>query len=873
MKRDSLPATDTATAAIAPAPRRLVLPTWKQVWFQLHWFIGITAGTVLIAIGVTGALLVFEDEMLDLLNPGVRHMPVRNAPALAPQQVAQAVRGAHPERRVTSVIVYAEPGTAARVGLAPLPGQPRGETVYVHPYTGTLQPQLAGEAAFEWIESLHRWLLLGREAGKPVTGTLALCLLGLALSGLYLRWPRNAGNWHTWLTIDTRLKGRSFLWALHSVAGTWALLAYVIFTLTGAYWAFDAVRSTVDGWAGVTRPPREAVSPVINPVARVPGAKRASPVPVDLAPAWQTFVRNAAGWQMAFLRFTDKPGGPIQVAWLAADAPHPRARGAMTIAADGTLKKNEPYAQKSPGARALTTIYPLHIGTYFGLPGRIAMLLAGLALPGFAVTGWMLYLKRRRQARAARAERGRLVAGHGGGHAVAATGNPILVAYASQTGQAERLALRTAAALQAAGTPADVRPVAALAPQDLGRYHEALFVASSYGEGEPPDGARRFARLLADSTQRLAHLRYAVLALGDSTYAQYCGFGRALDDRLAALGGMRLFAPVEVDNGDEAAVARWSSALACLGAAPLAAAPSAAAPWQSLVLAQRTLLNPGSLGAPLFEVRLAGDAGHWLPGALVEIEARHADAVVQAWLDRSGLDGDALAGGGRLASLLAASELPDPGHAFDSAQACVAVLKPLAPRRYSVASLPADGAVALLVRQVRHEQGLGLASGWLTAHAAPGTAVRCRLLANPAFAPVDTDVPCIYIGNGSGLAGLRGHLRARVAAGRRRNWLLFGERQRAFDALCAGELARWAAEGFLPELDLVFSRDGEGYVQDRLRSRGEALRAWVADGAVLYVCGSLQGMAGGVDAALAELLGRDTVELLAAEGRIRRDVY
>jgi len=124
MKRDLLPA--TATETIAAAPRRLVLPTWKQVWFQLHWFIGITAGTVLIAIGLTGALLVFEDEMLDLLNPGVRHVPVQAAPALAPQQVAQAVRGAHPERRVTSVIVYAEPGTAARVGLAPLPGQPRG---------------------------------------------------------------------------------------------------------------------------------------------------------------------------------------------------------------------------------------------------------------------------------------------------------------------------------------------------------------------------------------------------------------------------------------------------------------------------------------------------------------------------------------------------------------------------------------------------------------------------------------------------------------------------------------------------------------------------------------------------------------------------
>lgn len=879
MKRDSLPASippASPTASQPIASRRWTLPTWRQAWFQLHWFVGITAGTVLVVIGLSGALLVFKEEMLDLANPGVRHVPAQNAPALAPQQVAEAVRAAHPERRVASVIVYSAPGTAARVGLAALPGQPRGESVYVHPYTSALQPHLAGEAAFEWIEFLHRWLLLERETGKPVTGTLALCLFGLALSGLYLRWPRNARNWRTWLTFDTRLKGRSFLWALHAVAGTWALVAYLVFTLTGAYWAFDVVRSTVDGWAGVKRPPREAPAKAWS---RMPGGQRAKAVPVDLAPAWNTFVATAPGWQMAFLRFTDKPNDPIQVAWLAADAPHPRARGAMTIAPDGMLVKHEPYAAKSAGARALTTLYPLHIGTYFGLPGQIAMMLASLTLPGFAVTGWMLYLKRRRQARAARTERARLQAidGSAGPLATAALA-PVLVAYASQTGQAESLALRTAAALRSSGTPADVRAVATLAPRDLAGYGEALFVASSYGEGEPPDGARRFARLLAERDDRLTGLRYAVLALGDRAYARFCGFGRALDDRLAALGATRLFAPVEVDNGDEAAVARWSAALACLGAAPLAeVAVGAGAPWQSWTLASRTLLNPGSLGAPLHEVRLEPDgdgaAAGWLPGALLELEARHADTVVQAWLAQSGLDGRAVVGGHTLASLLATSELPDANHRFASAGACAAVLKPLAPRRYSIASLPADGAVELLVRQVRHEQGLGLASGWLTAHAAPGTAVRARLLANPGFAPVDADVPCIYIGNGSGLAGLRGHLRARVAAGRQRNWLVFGERQRAFDSLCAREVQGWAAAGFLPELDLVFSRDGEGYVQDRLRARAGLLRAWIGDGAVLFICGSLQGMAGGVDAALADLLGRDTVELLAAEGRIRRDVY
>ncbi|PKM23655.1 MAG: flavodoxin, partial [Gammaproteobacteria bacterium HGW-Gammaproteobacteria-12] len=108
-----------------------------------------------------------------------------------------------------------------------------------------------------------------------------------------------------------------------------------------------------------------------------------------------------------------------------------------------------------------------------------------------------------------------------------------------------------------------------------------------------------------------------------------------------------------------------------------------------------------------------------------------------------------------------------------------------------------------------------------------------------------------------------------------RNWLLFGERNRACDFFCGDELQAALAAGELQHLDLVFSRDqaDKRYVQDLLREQGERLHAWLNEGAAIYVCGSLQGMAGGVDAALRELLGDATVQELVEEGRYRRDVY
>lgn len=841
----------------------LRLPSMRALSFQLHWFVGITAGTLLAVIGLTGAILAFEHEIVEAISPGVFSVPAGAGPRLTPQQLLDAAARAMPAERVASIGFEAEQGSTALVRFAPPPGERRGPELYLHPYTGAVLAAPRGHGFFDWIDSLHRWLLLPRAPGRIVLGILALCLVGLAASGLYLRWPRKLSDWRTWLTFNTRLRGRSFLWALHAVAGTWALVAYLVVSGTGIYWSFDIVRDTVQEWGGAPR----AADTAKAPRDRTPAG--------TLDAAWQAFEATAPRWSTVTIRVPERGRGPWQATWIAQDASHDRARNRMSLR-DGAVVKDERYVDLATGQRALTTIRPLHTGSYFGLPGRIVMMLASLALPGFAITGWLLYLGRRRQKRALARERALAPA------TVAGVGAPILLAFATQGGQAEGIALHSAAALRAGGRVVDVRPLSALAPGALADYGQALFVASTFGEGEPPDSARRFSRELAAHANGPIDCQFAVLALGDSNYAQFCGFGHALANRLQALGGTALFPPVEVDQGDPAALGRWMHALGELGAAAGAvpvAGEGIGAAFTDWPLLARRLLNPGSLGAPLYEIVLQADpAAAWQAGDLLDVAACHAAAPVDAWLAASGLDGDVVVAwrgaAPRLREALAWSELPDAGHPFASSQACADALKPLAPRRYSIASIGHDGVIELLVRQQRHEQGLGLASGWLTEHVTVGQTVRARLATNAAFHGPDDDRPCIYIGNGSGMAGLRGHLRSRALAGRRRNWLLFGERQRAFDSLCGAEIAAWRAQGVLPELDLVFSRDPEPeYVQDRLYARADQLRAWVEDDAVIHVCGSLEGMAGAVDEALGAILGAGVRDGLLGTGRYRRDVY
>lgn len=416
-----------------------------------------------------------------------------------------------------------------------------------------------------------------------------------------------------------------------------------------------------------------------------------------------------------------------------------------------------------------------------------------------------------------------------------ATDQTILVAHASQTGQAEALAHQTAEALRQGGLPARIAALGQLDLALLRAHPRILIVASTYGEGDAPDSAAAFADTLMarndPAAAMLDGLQYAVLALGDSEYHHYCGFGRRLDTWLRDNGASPLFDRVEADKADPSALRHWQHHLGLLtGCSDLPDwEPPTYRPWR---LVQRTLLNPGSQGDPCFHLILtppdATDAS-WQAGDIAEIGPRDA---------RDG------------------------------------ALHPH--REYSISSIPADGAVHLLVRQMHHGDGrLGVGSGWLTHIAQLGDTIDLRLRTNSNFHLPADDRPIILIGNGTGLAGLRALLKARIAAGHHRNWLIFGERNAAHDWYHRDEIEGWLASGKIQRVDAVFSRDtaDHPYVQHQLLAAGKDVREWIRASADLYICGSLQGMAQGVDDALAAILGADGLAALRYSNRYRRDVY
>lgn len=241
---------------------------------------------------------------------------------------------------------------------------------------------------------------------------------------------------------------------------------------------------------------------------------------------------------------------------------------------------------------------------------------------------------------------------------VAAVTRTLTILYGTETGNAGRLATDLADMAKTAGLAAKLRDMRDYRTGDLKTEQDLLIVVSTYGEGDPPQPALGFFDFIEGrKAPKLNGTRFAVLALGDSTYEFYCEAGKRLDRRLAELGAERLAERIDSDVDEMAAAKAWGAKtveLFSAGAvAPTAlAVPSAsAAPTPVVVDQDNPVLAPivenivitgrgSSKETRHIELDLSDTGLSYEPGDALGIVPRNDATVVEQLLEALALPGD-----------------------------------------------------------------------------------------------------------------------------------------------------------------------------------------------------------------------------------------
>lgn len=358
-------------------------PSLRAVWIQVHRWLALSLGSLLVLTALLGALLTVARPLDQWLHPELFAQPAGVQAIPSPLE--------HARRQLRQ-----EFGAAA--GLTLRPPRAAGDTLWVFvrgPWDGVVYFDAAGREAgrrgehegwFNLLFELHSALLL-QDLGKAVLAVAAAGYIVLLVTGLVLWWPR---RWPPSLRIERRAGPLRTWLDLHKVIGSLLGLVLLVPVASGAYMAWSPLR----GWVSTVAGERPVAVPRLRPT---PASAPAANLDRLVATAQARFPHAMVG----YVQVPASPSQAVRVRLKTPQEPHPNGLSSVWLhPASGDVLKVARWNELDAGNRLVNTVYPLHIGVLGGTPHKVAAGLSGLVLATLGASGIVLWW-RRRAARAA----------------------------------------------------------------------------------------------------------------------------------------------------------------------------------------------------------------------------------------------------------------------------------------------------------------------------------------------------------------------------------------------------------------------------------------------------------------------------------------
>ena len=487
--------------------------------------------------------------------------------------------------------------------------------------------------------------------------------------------------------------------------------------------------------------------------------------------------------------------------------------------------------------------------------------------------------------------------------------NKITITYGTETGNSKKLASEFAAKAKKSGINAKVVSLDQYRLNDLSKEEYFLTIMSTHGEGEPPAAAKKFYDHIHNNIVKLEKLKFAVLALGDTSYPLFCKAGEDVDHQLNRLGGKRIIDLKKCDTDYENEADTWfaqvlhalngnnnGKAAVQNSTAVVTKKPAGKTIYTGTIITNINLNDRGS-NKETRHIEIAAEGVDYLPGDSLGIIPENPVPVVEAILQLLSIDGEEkidfknekLTAFELLRKKLNIVYLPErivakyaeltkqdipktkislldllriyPLPSANTFEQLLAILEPVSPRLYSISSSPEahNGEVHITVARdkftVNEELKYGLCSDYL-ASLPEETSFQFYIHRNNQFRLPADDKDVIMIGPGTGIAPFRSFIAHRDATGASgKNWLFFGDQHFVTDFLYQTELQNWKETGTLSKLNVAFSRDQKEkiYVQNKMMQQGPEILEWINNGASVYLCGTKDPMSADVENAFLQI--------------------
>ena len=375
--------------------------TVRKLFRKLHLWLSLPFGLIIMTTCLTGALLVFEKEITELVRHDSYTIPVRKTGSLSLQSLLERVARETPDSvQITSVTIPSDFRRAYTVGLS----KPRRAGVLVDPYTGKIVGQSGRLPFFTTVRELHRWLLDSMKPdsegifwGRVIVGTSTLLFVFILLTGLFLWWPKKLKGVGKRLKISLR-QGRQRLFTdLHTVGGVYVFVLLLAMAMTGLTWSFEWYRTgfykvfgaeMAEGGKGDKGPKKDKG----KDAPREEGAEQAK------LPASYIYWEEAVSYvievsEADYTEITVKDGEvEVPLAGLG------NIRAADSFRFDkktGQMTDYKAYREAKRDKKLRGWIYSIHTGAWGGLFTRICYVLAALFGASLPLTGYYIFYQRK----------------------------------------------------------------------------------------------------------------------------------------------------------------------------------------------------------------------------------------------------------------------------------------------------------------------------------------------------------------------------------------------------------------------------------------------------------------------------------------------